>query len=394
MLKSNLGFRLKFKSKIFLNHLLTKIGGYGIYDISGPASKKGKHALEIYTAEAVSAKLSGKIDTFNKLNSHSGFSESLVLLELLLEKGFIVDFFHLYGPPEITWSKYELVIDAGQNLDKAPEENGQKKIFYSTACHWKTFRENQMLRCVSFQNRNGMLIKPDRDIEAGYSDDYADIITCFGGPYQWASFGKNSKKVRQLNISCTHIPQNVQKKIRNKNKFIWFGGYGPFHKGLDLVIEAFSELPNCELYIMGHLNQDLIFQKWLGSMFLKHHNIHFKGWLEPQSPEFLKLALECDGAVFASSSEGGAGSVIQCMQFGVIPIVNQSTSLPTEKNPFEVHGQNVEEEIASIKEAVLKFCDTDIASLQKLSEEIQLFSREHHCLNAYKNSLEKLFLSF
>jgi glycosyltransferase involved in cell wall biosynthesis len=326
------------------------------------------------------------------LNTHSGFGESLVLLELLLEQGYIVDFFHLFGTPEIEWAKYQLVIDAGQNLEKAPEVKGQKRIFYSTACHWKTFRENQMARSVSFQNRNGLLIKPDRDIEAGYSDDCADIITCFGGSYQWASFGNNASKVRSLNISCTHIPLSFEKRIGNKNKFMWFGGYGPFHKGLDLVIEAFRQLPDCDLYIMGHLNEDPVFLKWCAVEFSKYPNIQFKGWLEPQSQEFQKLASECDGIVFASSSEGGAGSIIQCMQYGLIPIVNESTSLLFQPGSFLVRGQTAEDEIVSIREAVKTFRDTDVSKLQGLSNEIQFACREHHNLKAYKSSLEKVLL--
>lgn len=390
MFRDNFGFRLKYKIKQLAGDWINRHGGFGIYEIRQKGNKSGKNALIIYTAEAVSAYLSGKLDQFTKLNSHSGFRESLLMLELLLENGYTVDFLHLYDTPEIHWNKYELVIDAGQSLQKAPPVSGQKKIFYATSCHWKTFRENQLIRCSSFQQRNGLVLQPDRDIPSGYSDEVADVITCFGGIYQKESFGHNALKVKELNISCTHVPQDFRKKINSGHKFMWYGGYGPFHKGLDLVVEAFRELPACELHIMGHLEADTRFYEWFKEQLSHHPHMHYHQWVTPESQAFYHLAAECDAVVFASSSEGGAGSVLQGMQFGLIPICNAATSLRTGFEQFPIQGKDPLAEISSIREQVKLFMDTPAGQKQLLAEQLLMECRTKYTLDSYKKSLSRI----
>lgn len=390
MFRGNNGFRLKYKLKHLAFTWIDRQGGFGIYGISGNASKKDKKALVIYTAEAVSAWLSGKLDRFNKLQSHSGFRESLLMLELLLEKGYTVDFLHLYDTPRIQWEQYELVIDAGQNMQQAIPVKGQKRVYYASSCHWKTFRENQLIRSTSFYERHGLMLKPDRDIEAGYADDAADVITCFGGSYQVESFGKNAAKVKALNLSCTHLPEGFRKRLTNSKKFMWYGGYGPFHKGLDLVVEAFRDLPDCELHIMGHAEQDPRFFEWFKSQLGQSPNLHYHGWVTPESPLFYKLATDCDGTVFASSSEGGAGSVLQAMQFGLIPLVNTQTALREAGDHFPVSGSHPLAEIASICEQVRRFVESPSEEQQSVSEQIRDYCLKNHSTEAYRQSLGRV----
>jgi len=369
MLKNNLGFRLKYRSRDFLNSIINSLGGNGIYNIRGNHSKKDKRALVIYTLEAVSKHLSNTLHRSPSLTSHSGFNESISLLNCLLDAGYTVDYFHFVNTPKIEWSKYELVIDAFKNLQYSKQVIGQKKIFYSTCCHWKTFYENAYMHSESFFERNGILLYPDRELITNYSDNTSDIITCFGGKYQAESFGSNHLKVKQLNISTTFIPSyNFKKQIASKTKFLWYGGHGPFHKGLDLVVEAFLKMPNFELHIFGNieLNNELFlwFQKKLNTS----KNIIYHGWSTPESMYFQSYVRLCDSFVFASSSEGGAGSVIQCMQFGLIPIINNSTAVDLDNNKFDIEGINPKDQINSIIEKAELFSRTENQELEIYTE--------------------------
>lgn len=177
MMRNNLGFRLKYKSRTFLNNIINHYGGNGIYNITSEKSQKNKHALIIYTAEAVTKHLSNTLNSFPLLTSHSGFNESIELLEIVLEMGYTVDYFNLKDTPTITWEKYELVIDAGKNLQHSKPVTGQKRVFYSTGCHWKTFYNNAYARTESFYKRNNVLLYPDREIVTNYTDEFADLIT-------------------------------------------------------------------------------------------------------------------------------------------------------------------------------------------------------------------------
>src|SRR4051812_4290346 len=116
MLTTNFGFRVKYKSRHLLDSIISRYGGNGIYNLKGHGSQKDKHALIIYTAEALSKYLSHTLSEFRSMSSHSGFRESIELLNTVLDLGYTVDYFDLKNTPAIDWKKYQLVIDAGNNL--------------------------------------------------------------------------------------------------------------------------------------------------------------------------------------------------------------------------------------------------------------------------------------
>ena len=390
MLKNNFGFRLKYKSRTILDAVISRYGGNGIYNLKGPNAKKDKHALIIYTAEALSKHLSNTLSSFPSMGSHSGFRESIELLNLVLDMGYQVDYFDLKTPPDIDWNKYELVIDAGNNLEHAKIVRGQKKIFYATSCHWRLFYENAYKHTDSFYRRNKLLLYPDRELKTNYSDEAADIITCFGGSYQEKSFGVNSHKIRHLNISTTFVPgPSFKKNIGSKNKFMWYAGHGPFHKGLDLVVDAFIKMPEKELHIFGNIELNKKLYAWFLEITKRTTNITYHGWATPDSNIFQEYARYCDAVVFASSSEGGSGATIQCMQFGLIPIINQSTAIDLANSSFNVLGNTPEEEIDSIIERVSAFSAAATDALQAYSDQLaETYSRKH-TVDTYTKSLRE-----
>ncbi len=392
-MRNNFGFRLKYKSRTFLDKIINSYGGNGIYNIKGENSLKNKHALIIYTAEAITKHLSNTLHSFASLTSHSGFNESIKLLEAVIEMGYTVDYFNLKDTPIITWEKYELIIDAGKNIEYSIPIAGQKKIYYSTCCHWKTFYNNAFLRTESFYKRNNILLYPDREIVANYGDEFADVITCFGGSYQANSYLNCVSKVKNINISTTHLPINFIKKIGTKNKFMWYGGYGAFHKGLDIVLEAFLKMPAMELHIFGHIESNEKMLKWFNIITHDAKNIFYHGWITPETKIFEEYVQQCDAIVFASSSEGGAGSVIQCLQFGLIPILNDATAIDLIDNEFRIIGNNPEEEIESIIENVTRFNKTDIEKLQEYSNTLKEHFIKKNTLKEYSNSIKNVLLS-
>ena len=393
-MKGNFGFRLKYKSRNYLNALIGKFGGNGIYDIKGPKSQKDKNALVIYTAEALSKYLSNSLSEFHEFHSHSGFQESIELLNSLLEQGYTVDYLNLMGTPTIIWEKYTLVIDAGNNLEKAKEVRGQKRLYYATGCHWRIFYANAYTRCDSFYRRHGIWLYPDRQLVPNYSDEVADIITCFGGTYQTNSFELNHHKVKPLAISTSHCaPKGYTKLIASKTKFMWYGGHGPFHKGLDLVVEAFEKLPEFELHIFGNIELNLKLYAWFQQKTKFTNNIVYHGWATPDSEIFQKYIHLCDALVYASSSEGGAGSVIQVMQFGLIPIINKSTAIDLANTTFNILGNTPEEEILSIRENVTKFAAANTEEIQNYSNKLVTEYGEKHSLGMYTKNLKEIISS-
>jgi glycosyltransferase involved in cell wall biosynthesis len=226
-------------------------------------------------------------------------------------------------------------------------------------------------------------------MKTNYSDEAADIITGFGGSYQIASYRENSHKMRQLKISTTCIPGAAFKKtIGSKNKFMWYAGYGAFHKGLDLVVEAFIQMPEKELHIFGNIESNKKLYAWFLTVIEKSRNITYHGWATPDSAIFQEYAQLCDAVVYASSSEGGPGAIIQCMQFGLVPILNRFSAIDPPRNTFNITGNTPEEEIDSIVRQAHAFSNTPAEELQQYSDELALYYSQNHTIERYVSSLK------
>jgi len=112
-----------------------------------------------------------------------------------------------------------------------------------------------------------------------------------------------------------------------KRKFLWVGSYGMVQKGLDLVLEAFAEMPELELTVCGRPEKEEDFFKLYESLLKNTTNIHLHGWIDMGTDEFLKIAQTHASVIYPGSGEGGAGSVIHCMHAGMVPICTKMASI-------------------------------------------------------------------
>ncbi len=153
------------------------------------------------------------------------------------------------------------------------------------------------------------------------------IITCCN---DWGIEGykKFGKQIERVWLSSYPGLRTSEEEIRNKNqkKFLYFGGNGNIMKGLPLVIEAFSRLPELELYI-GAPKTEEDFNKIMQPMLDASPNIHFIGFMDVKGQVFEDVSKEAGYVILPSSSEGCATSVTTCMRRGLIPIVTIETGV-------------------------------------------------------------------
>ena len=80
---------------------------------------------------------------------------------------------------------------------------------------------------------------------------YTDAIFINGNDFTKNSYQKFGKEIcRVFSSSHPDLAMKIEEPSkRSQNRFLYFGGNGNIVKGLDLVLEVFSGLPNIELYI-------------------------------------------------------------------------------------------------------------------------------------------------
>jgi len=160
------------------------------------------------------------------------------------------------------------------------------------------------------------------------SMELTDAIFCIGNEFGINSYQKFQKDIFRIYPSTSpRITVDVQQLFnRSQKKFLYFGGNGNIVKGLDLTIEAFSKLPDLELYICAPAKEydfNAVYKETLS----KSKNIHFLGFIEVGAMIFNKVTSECGYVIFPSASEGTPDSVATCMRKGLVPIVTYEAGI-------------------------------------------------------------------
>jgi glycosyltransferase involved in cell wall biosynthesis len=112
-----------------------------------------------------------------------------------------------------------------------------------------------------------------------------------------------------------------------RRSFIWLGGRGLVHKGLDLVLEAFAGLPDLALTVCGPVRDEPEFERAFADELYRRPNIRTAGWVDLSGPRFLEIARSSIGIVYPSCAEACAGSVVNAMHAGLIPIVSRESGV-------------------------------------------------------------------
>ncbi|MFT4802856.1 MAG: hypothetical protein ACI9YE_000042 [Psychroserpens sp.] len=327
----------------------------------------------------------------DSLNSHSMYWESVEMVKILNKYGYDVDYFdctctHL----NLDLKKYDLIIDERNNVKNFAFDD-QILIYYATGCHWLTNNQSEYGFIKDFADRNSIIVLPERQITPYDTDLYANYITYFGNDFQVNTFNHSKAKKIPLSISSTYEIQHIERDIEKaKYHFLWIGSRGAIHKGLHIVIDAFCQLPQFHLHIAAAIENEYEFMQWLNKKIESNANIHNEGWQNIGSNEFKKIAEKCLGSIYTSSAEGGAGSIVQLMHFGIIPFVNKTTALRGEHLGIVINGEKPSEQTQNIVENLLYFESLNSDLLQDWSNKITGFAKKHHTRKSYSESFEYL----
>lgn len=384
---TNFEFRLlKKRAKYYGYNLVTEI----------PITNSGKVIENSFkTTHKKNALLSYVISPFLGPieNYHSNNRECYTIAEILKELGYNVDVINWDNSTFLPVKKYDLVIDNHSNLERLSSSFSEhtKKIFHATNAHWLYQNSIEYARYYEFFLKKGVALSPPRLMVAGNSAEYCDAISMFGNEFTKNTYGEYGSKVHHLPMSVTSSLEIIKERNYSlaKKNFVWLNSHGGLLKGLDIVIDAFSMLPQLDLYICGDLEREYKFKETISLQLSKAPNIKIAGWVDIEGDEFEKIAATCAWVISTSFSEGGGGSTLNCMAKGLIPIVSRTSSLTLpEKTGFYLEKNDPVE----LSDLISKIIMLPGEALQEMSSNAANFIASNHSIQNFKNSYKEFLI--
>lgn len=278
--------------------------------------------------------------------SHVNHWEIIEIVRVLNRLGFVVDVIDRTVKPETIQKvedKYKVFIgigagDSGKHYaDIAKKVPSAVKIFYALGPEPDESNRITLARYDYFWQRHpGVKVEIRRTINHVDIDECmknTDAILSCGSDFALHTFDKHNKPIYKLPPSSAPAIQFPLAGLEQKDpkKFLYFGGNGNIVKGLDLVIEAFAEMPEYELFICAP-QTETDFNEFYKDTLEKSKNIQFVGFIQIGGETFYDLTSKCSYVIFPSASEGAATSVTTCMRAGMIPIVTPEAGIdPAER---------------------------------------------------------------
>lgn len=328
--------------------------------------------------------------------SHEQYWKTIAMAQTFIDLGFNVDVIHTQNQQFIPWKRYDVVVDTRFNLQRLAPYLGADciKIFHCDTAHIIFHNAAEMKRTLALQERKGVTVPPNRLERPNLGPEFADYITTCGNEFTMGTYRYARKPIYRLPITVEPMrPWPDGKDFEAcRTKFIWFASRGMVHKGLDLVLEAFVELPDYHLTVVGPVADEPEFLNVYRRELYQTPNITFVGWLEKESKEFKQLLEQSVGHVFTSCSESGAASVLETMAGGVLPIVTYETSVDVEDYGIFLKNSSVEE----IKDGVKKLAAMPATELKRRARKAWEKIYAHHTrvrfAEAYRALIEMLLM--
>lgn len=323
-------------------------------------------------------------------SDHTWYWECRQIARTFLELGYSVDVIQFHNHKFVPEKEYVFFIDIRFQMERlAPLLNKDCiKILHSDTAHILFHNTAEFKRLLALQQRKGITLSPKRFEVINYAIEHADCAVVLGNEFTINTFRFANKPIYRVPISTTKLyPWSEEKDFEVcRRRFLWFGSRGLVHKGLDLVLDAFVEMPDYHLTICGPIAQEKDFEKAFYDELYNTPNIHTWGWIDTNSSKFLEIANSCVGIIYPSCSEGGGGCVITCMHAGLIPIVSYEASVDVRED----YGIVLKESsIAEIKNSLQLIASLPAWKLKTMARNAWEFARANHTREKFADSYRK-----
>jgi hypothetical protein len=325
--------------------------------------------------------------------SHSNLNEIIKIVKIFSEHEYNVDIIEYRHQGVINYHKYHLIFGFGDIFEESfyTQDFSGKRIFYATGAHPEFQNDAEIKRIKEFNRRHGKLVMPKRLPKKFWacSTTFSDSIFCYGNDWTISTYQKFFDGLIMKITPSNHSDFKFEKKDFQaiKKNFLWIGAAGAIHKGLDLCIETFLDLPEFHLDIIGPIDGE-IFEMY-GNEKKINDNILFHGFMDIRSVKFKDLMEKNTFVICPSCSEGSNTSVILAMRFGLIPVLTKECGIDLD-NAFEI----INIDLIELKKQILFLGEISINELEERSDKIYQKSNQKFNLESFEKSFNEALSKF
>ncbi len=309
------------------------------------------------------------------------------LAKAILAENHDLDVIHYMYNGELDYSKYEFIIGFGVPFERSFYTGySGKRLYFATGAYTGQRNPAELFRIRDLHRRHGVLAQPARlkDYPDFASSILCDAIICTGNDWTLDTYAEvfDGDIYRAPVIAYSYYTiDNINRDWeRAKNAFLWFGGAGCILKGLDICIEAFLALPTLELHICGPENCEAL--QIYSDAISKAGNIFYHGFVDVSSHQYRDILEKCGFVIFPSASEAGAGSVLDTMATGLIPIVTREASVDVDEFGYLLDDPD----ISTLRSMIRRVSVQDNATLERRARLSYEFSVSSHSADVFRES--------
>ncbi len=362
--------------------LLKEVRCENVYDTS-----LGKRALIVYILAPFFFE--------NMKGSHTNVEEVRTMAAVLRDLGYDVDVINTYYDGKLEADRYNLVIGFRKPFEELL--SGLRKdcvsVYFTTEASPYFANTAELARIMAFQDRCGIRPSYERQNMCCLSLDrllLADGAICIGNDWTLSTYQGMFRRCLKQNATATVLKRDHAHKEGSPygRAFMWYGGAGALHKGVDLCIEAFRELPDLELHLVGRL--DGVVYEYYRDEIESADNVFYHGFLPPDDAEFLDLCGRCDFCLGVSCSEGQSTAMLTAMRGGVIPVCMPYMGIDTK----ECGGVAIDDvTIPELADICRSLSATDPAEIDVRRKQAYVYTADKHSLEAYGRMLRDNLLT-
>ena len=382
------------KAKLLIKKICKK-AGFGITKYTGnrkdvncislkPENSREENVLLSYIIKPFMLEPSESIP-----NTHTHFWESFQIAQTFLDLGYSVDVISYRDSKFIPQKDYTFFVGARSNFQRIAELINKEciKIVHLDTAHWlfNSYAENK--RSLELQQRKKVTLESFKSVRANLAIEHADFATVLGNQFTINTYSYAQKEISCLSVpTCNIYPWPEHKDFNGCRKsFFSFSSEGLVHKGLDLVLDAFSEMPDYKLTVCGPIAKEKDFENAYYKELYQTPNINTIGWIDIDGPEFLDVINNSIGLIYPSCAEGQSGAVVTCMQAGLIPILSYESGVDVDDFGLLLNDCSVNE----IKKCIKKISDLPIEDLTSMSQKTWEYARANNTREKFAEEYRK-----